>query len=107
MPFAKPVLGLAALGLLLAADLVNLMAQAGQADGTLFGMPWQPSFITLLLETRIGALAIARAGLAFLLAGLLLPRPNRWNRWVGLAGGLLLLGGVAMVVAGKRRKVNI
>ena len=84
-------LALAALGLLLAADLVNLMAQAGQADGTLFGMPWQPPFITLLLETRIGALAIARAGLAFLLAGLLLPRPNRWNRWVGLAGGLLLL----------------
>lgn len=80
-----------ALIILEVADIVSLLAQAGQVNGTLFVWPWKPTFVTVLLETRFGVIAIARLCLAFILAGLLLPYPNRWNRWAGLAACMLLL----------------
>jgi copper transport protein len=73
-----------------AAQGLMLMLQAGHARGATVAWPWQPEFI-LLAATRIGWLGLARIGLAVILAGLLLPRPNRWNRWAGLGFSLLLL----------------
>ena len=84
-------LTLIALGVFIAVDVLSLLTEAGQAGGTLIGWPWQPTFLTVLLDTRIGVLGIAGLGLAFSLAGLLLPRQNRWNRWAGLGTSLLLL----------------
>jgi copper transport protein len=82
---------LAALLALGAADVLSLMMEAGHANGTLFGLPWQPAFSTVLLETRLGVLGISRIVLAFMMAGLLLPPANRRNRWAGLAFSLLFL----------------
>ena len=88
--FSRKLLKGAAITLAIA-DVLGVFAQAGQVNGALIGWPWQPTFITVLLDTRFGGLAIARLSLALLLMGLLLGRPNRWNRWVGLAAGLLLM----------------
>jgi copper transport protein len=90
LQFSRNLL-LGALAVLAAADVISLFAQVGQVNGTLMGWPWQPTFATVLLDTRFGVIAIARLGMIFILAGLLLPRPNRWNRWAGLAIGLLFL----------------
>ncbi|MDR3575855.1 MAG: copper resistance protein CopC [Anaerolineaceae bacterium] len=79
------------LALLVGANLSNLLVQTGQASGTVYGLPWQPAFYNLLFNTRLGAIGIARFGLAFVLAGLLLSKPNRWNRLTCLAFSLLLL----------------
>ncbi len=84
-------LTLAALILFGVANLVSLSLEAGHASETIIGIPWQPDYITVLLDTRFGVLSIARFSLAILLAGLLLPPMNKWNRWIGLAGSLLLL----------------
>jgi copper transport protein len=85
-------LALMALAVFAGAEVLSLLVEAGKAGGIPLAWPWQPTFITVLLDTRIGVLGIARLGLVFALAGLLLPPENRWNRWVGLAAGLLLLG---------------
>jgi copper transport protein len=77
-------LALAALITLAAADLLILLLQAGQDSGAVIGWPWGPTFLTILFGTRVGWLGLARIGIVLLLAGLLLPRPNRWNRWTGL-----------------------
>jgi copper transport protein len=84
-------LTLIALGIFTTANVLSLLTEAGQASGTLIGWPWQPAFLTVLLDTRIGVLGIARLGLVFSLAGLLLARQNRWNQWAGLGASLLLL----------------
>jgi copper transport protein len=84
-------LAVAALVTLAAADLLSLLLQAGQDSGAWIGWPWQPTFLTILFGTRVGWLGLARIGIALLLAGLLLPRPNRWNRWMGLAVSLGLM----------------
>jgi copper transport protein len=76
---------LGALTSLAVANFLGLIAQAG------FGQPWPGAFLTLALDTRLGLLGIARFGFVFFLAGLLIPPPNRWNRWAGLAACLVLL----------------
>lgn len=85
------ILMLAAILTLVVADILSLMVQAGQAAGTLVRMPWQPEFIAILTGTRVGTLGIVRLGAGLLLAVLLLPRPDRWNRWLALALCLLLV----------------
>ncbi len=77
--------------LLIIADLLSLFTQAGQVSGRLIGWPWQPDFKTILLNTRFGILVLARLALVFVLAGLLLPRPRRINRYLALALIPLLL----------------
>jgi len=84
-------LNLSGLALLVVMDVLTLFLQAGQANGTLLSWPWQAGFLAFLLGTRAGMLGILRLVLAGILAGLLLPPPNRWNRWVGLAVCLPLL----------------
>ncbi len=90
-PASSRKLALFAMLLLGVVDVLGLLAQAGQVNGALISFPWQPTFITLLLNTRIGVLGIARLAVAIALAGLLLPPPNRWNRWAGLVVCLLLM----------------
>ena len=84
-------LTISGLVLLLAANLLNLMVQSGQASGAIFGLPWQPAFYNLLFNTRLGVLGIARFGLAFIIASLLLSKPKLWNRLLGIAACVLLL----------------
>jgi copper transport protein len=78
------------LAVLVVADVLALMVQAGHASRVLLGWPWQPEFMALL-GSRVGLLGVLRFGLAFVLAGLYLPRQNGWNRWAGLGINLLLL----------------
>ncbi len=77
--------------LLAVADLLSLMFQAGVVSGKAIGWPWEMAFLEVLGGTRFGWIAVARLGLALILALLLLPPPNRWNRWAGLAAGAVLL----------------
>src|SRR5271157_1181826 len=79
------------LALLVGANLLNLLVQSGQASGSAIGLPWQPAFYNLLFNTRLGAIGIARFGLTFALVSLLLSKPKRWNRQIGLVSCLLLL----------------
>jgi copper transport protein len=83
-------LALAALVILTLLDGLGLL-QAGRGGGSALGWPWQPQFFSVLFSTRVGILSLVRFGLAMILAGILLPRPNRWNRWLGLAVCLGLL----------------
>ncbi|HEX9013971.1 MAG TPA: copper resistance CopC family protein, partial [Anaerolineaceae bacterium] len=74
----------AALLLLALTSLVGVFVQAGQASGTGFALPWSSQALSVWLGTRYGLLVIARAALLLILAGLLLPPANRWNRWAAL-----------------------
>ncbi len=80
-----------ALIVLVIADVLSLMMQAGLASGTPIGWPWQSGFASFLLGTRVGILSLVQLALAGILAGLLLPPKNSWNRWVGLVFCLFLL----------------
>ena len=73
------------------AEILNLLAQAGQDSGAVFALPWQATFLTVLIDTRIGVIGISRFALVFIISGLLLPRQNRWNRWASLPFSLLFL----------------
>jgi copper transport protein len=84
-------MNLAALVVLVIADTLVLLLQTGHAEGSIIGLPWQPSFITVLVDTRIGVLGIARMAFAISMAGLLLPRSTQWNRRAALAVSLVFL----------------
>jgi len=84
-------LTLSALVVFTGADVLSFMVWAGQVSGFLILWPWLPGFLSLLVNTRIGILGIVRFCLVIILAGLLLPHQNRWNRWAGLAVCSLLL----------------
>ena len=83
-------LAMAAVILLLATDIFSIPLQAGLASGQVILPPWDPRLAAILFTTRFGALALARLGLGFAAAGLLLPPENRWNRWAGLLACLAL-----------------
>lgn len=84
-------LAVGALILLGIVDVIGLLIKAGQASGMPIGWPWQPALRTLLLSTRLGVLDIARLALALILAGLLLPPFNGWNRWIGVSVCMMLI----------------
>ena len=83
-------LAIGAVILLLATDIFSIPVQAGLATGQSILPPWDPQVATILFTTRFGTLALARLGLAFAAAGLILPVEKRWNRWAGLLACLLL-----------------
>ena len=83
-------LAMAAVILLLATDIFSIPLQAGLASGQVILPPWDPRLAAILFTTRFGALALARLGLGFAAAGLLLPPEYRWNRWAGLLACLAL-----------------
>ena len=76
---------------LLAASLIGLLIQAGQAAGIEIAAPWNSAVNGVLFQTRYGALWIARLALAWLLMGLLLKSSTRRGRWIAIGVALLLL----------------
>ncbi len=84
-------MSLSALVVFAISDVLNLFAQAGQVTGSLIAWPWQPTFLTMLMDTRVGVIGIGRLALVFILSGLLLPRQNKWNRFAALGVSLLFL----------------
>ncbi len=72
-------------------NLLGILVQAGIGARAVLAPPWDPQVLNVLLDTRYGALVLARFGLLFALAGLLLPPPNAWNRWTALPVLTLLL----------------
>jgi copper transport protein len=77
--------------LLIAANVLGLLSQAGKAAGGELAAPWNEAVGTVLFNTRYGALWIARLALALALAGLLPTANGKRDRWIGFALSLLLL----------------
>ena len=73
------------------ANLLSLVVQAGLAKGVLFAWPGQPEFGAVVAATRVGNFGILRFEASLVLAFLLLPKKNFWNRWTALVICLLLL----------------
>ncbi len=90
---------------LVVANLLSLMFQAGLARGALAAWPWQAEFRAMVAGTRLGTLGILRFEAAGVLAILLLPKRNFWNRWMALAVclGLLLTFSLESHAAGQAR----
>lgn len=79
------------LALILVANIVGLLVQAGQAAGSEVAAPWNVAVNSVLFTTRYGVLWIARAALALAIAGVLpIAKTNR-DRWIAFAISLLLL----------------
>jgi copper transport protein len=79
------------LGGVLAALLIGLLAQAGQATGNELALPWSPATIEILTATRLGIIWLIRLALALFCIWLVLGRPAPWKRWAGFAASLGLL----------------
>ncbi len=79
------------IALILAANIIALLVQAGQAAGTEVAAPWSFAVNSVLFTTRYGVLWIARAALALAVAGLLPTARTPRDRWIAFAVSLLLL----------------
>ncbi len=79
------------LALILAANIIALLVQAGQAAGSEVAAPWSVAVNSVLFTTRYGVLWIARAALALAVAGLLPTARTDRERWIAFAVSLLLL----------------
>jgi copper transport protein len=79
------------LAFVLAANIIALLVQAGQAAGSEIAAPWNPAVNSVLFTTRYGVLWIARAALALAVAGLLPTANTNRDRWIAFAVALLLL----------------
>ena len=80
-----------ALLLLVAASLIWLLLQAGQAAGQEITLPWHPAAGQVLFTTRFGVLWLARITLALLMVWLLQREDGPRNRWLAFGAGTLLL----------------
>lgn len=77
--------------ILLLASTFWLLLQGGQAAGGEFAMPWNPVVGQVLFTTRFGAAWIARIALGLAMLLFLPQAKSRWDRWIGLGIGILLL----------------
>ncbi len=77
------------LALVIIANVIALLIQAGQAAGSEIAAPWSAAVGNVLFNTRYGILWIARLALAFALAGLLPETPR--DRWLAFGLAVLLL----------------
>lgn len=91
--FKAPWRRLANIGLvvLVAANVLGLLSQAGKATGGELAAPWNEAVSTVLFNTRYGALWIARLALTLVLAGLLPTANSKRDRWIGFTLSLVLL----------------
>lgn len=80
-----------AVGMLVLGSLLALLTKAGQAIGAEIAAPWTNATVTTLINTRYGALWIARVGLGIGIGAALLVVPNRNGRRVALVLAFLLL----------------
>lgn len=80
-----------ALAVLIAANIVALLVQAGQASGSEIAAPWSNAVSSVLFNTRFGVLLIARLACAFAVAALLPSAQTARDRWIAFALSLLIL----------------
>lgn len=80
-----------ALIVLLVANIILLLIQAGQASGSEIAAPWSSIASSVLFNTRFGALWIARLALVFAIAGLLPEAKTARDRWIAFGLSLLIL----------------
>jgi copper transport protein len=95
LPWRK--LAIIALSLLAFAQLLWLLAQAGQAADAALVAPWQPAVANLLFTTRFGVFWLAR----FVLLLLLMPLLTGWaSRRINASqrNGLILLGAALLLL---------
>jgi len=85
------VLAAGALTLLVAANLLGLLSQAGQVTGTGFVLPWNPGLNRLLFATKYGALWLTRFILTLLGVRFLVLAKTDRDRWIALAATLGIL----------------
>lgn len=91
IPFIWRTLEAGALTLLLVANILGLLTQAGQVIGKPLVAPWNPALNTLLFSTKYGALWMARFVLILLNTRLLLQAKSNRDRWLALGATLLIL----------------
>ena len=84
------------LGSALAAIIIGMLAQAGQATGSELALPWAPAMVTLLATTRLGLIWLARLALALLATWFAMGRPAAWKTWMGFATVLALMLSVSL-----------
>jgi copper transport protein len=84
-------LAIVALALLVAANILGLLVQAGQAAGGEIAAPWSEAVGNVLFNTRFGALWIARLALSFAAAALLPSADSARERWIAFGLCLLIL----------------
>ncbi len=75
----------------LIANIIGLLVQAGQASGAEIAAPWNTAVNSVLFTTRFGVLWIARSALALAIAGLLPTARTSRDRWIAFAVSLLFL----------------
>lgn len=80
-----------ALLLLIGANILWLLFQAGQASGREFALPWDVTVSKVLFTTRFGALWLGRMALALALVWLVMQAQTPKTRWMAFIAGLLLL----------------
>lgn len=80
-----------ALLILLAASIMWLFIQAGQATGAGIAAPWSPALRQVLFSTRFGALWLARVGLTLITLWLVRRVRNDRQQWSIFGAGLLIL----------------
>ncbi|HLB47795.1 MAG TPA: copper resistance protein CopC [Anaerolineales bacterium] len=80
-----------ALTVLLVANIIIFLIQAGQASGSEIAAPWSSSAGIVLFNTRFGAMWIARLALALAIAGLLPEAKAARDRWIAFGLALLIL----------------
>ncbi len=84
------------LGVVLAAIILGVLAQAGQSTGSELALPWAPTTIDILTATRLGIIWLVRLALALTSIWLELGRPAAWKSWAGFVLSLGLIFTVSL-----------
>ncbi|NJN44205.1 MAG: c-type cytochrome [Anaerolineae bacterium] len=80
-----------ALFVLVFANILGLLAQAGQVTGLGFAFPWHPAVSQLLFATKYGALWLGRFALILVVTRFLVLAKSDRDRWISLSATLLIL----------------
>jgi copper transport protein len=80
-----------ALAGLLVGLVLNLLSEAGQVTGSELALPWAPEAGRLILQTRLGAIWLARLSLTMFCVWLAQNYAKRWRQWASFGTALALL----------------
>ena len=78
------------IGLLLSIGL-GILSQAGQTTGNELSLPWSPETGSILTETRLGLIWLARLVLVLLVIWMASNKESQTKIWIGLIANLALL----------------
>jgi copper transport protein len=70
---------------------LSLLSEAGQVTGSELALPWARQTGLVLTSSRLGAIWLARLGLALICLWLVQSRIQPWKPWATFAAGLALL----------------